>query len=41
MASTFESKNMVLTQKLDNTVYEMMPKTNSDMVYVDDETTLT
>lgn len=41
MASKFESKNLILTKKLNNVVYELMVKTNSDMVYVDDTHTLT
>lgn len=41
MASKFESKNLVLTKKLNNVVYELMVKTNTDMVYVDDNHTLT
>ena len=39
--SKFESKNLILTKKLNNVVYELMVKTNSDMVYVDDTHTLT
>lgn len=39
--ATFQSKNTVLTKKLDGVIYEMMVKTTSDMVYVDDLTTLT
>ena len=39
--ATFESKNIVLTRKLDGVVYEIMVKTVADMVYVDDSTTLT
>ena len=39
--SKFQSKNTVLTKKLNNVLYELMVKTNSDMVYVDDSTTLT
>lgn len=37
----FQSKNTVLTKKLNNVIYELMVKTQSDMVYVDDSTTLT
>lgn len=39
--SKFQSKNTVLTKKLDNVIYELMVKTHADMVYVNDETTLT
>ena len=39
--SKFQSKNLVLTKKLNNVIYEMMVKTNSDMVYVNEDTTLT
>lgn len=41
MAAKFESKNLILTKKLNNVVYELMVKTHSDMVYVNDEVTLT
>lgn len=41
MAAKFESKNLILTKKLNNVVYELMVKTNADMVYVDEEQTLT
>lgn len=41
MAAKFESKNIILTKKLNNVIYEIMVKTNSDMVYVNDEETLT
>ena len=37
----FQSKNTILTKKLNNVIYELMVKSNSDMVYVDDNTTLT
>lgn len=37
----FESKNLILTKKLNNVIYELMVKTNSDMVYTDEKTTLT
>lgn len=40
-SSKFQAKNTVLTKKLNNVLYELMVKTNSDMVYVDDSTTLT
>lgn len=36
-----QSKNFILTKKIDDILYELLPKTNSDMVYVDDKTTLT
>lgn len=39
-SSKFQSKNTVLTKKLNNVLYELMVKTRSDMVYVDDSTTL-
>ena len=39
--SKFQSKNTVLTKKLNNVLYELMVKTQSDMVYIDDHTTLT
>lgn len=41
MAKKFQSKNIILTKKLNNVVYELMVKTNSDMVYVEDQKTLT
>jgi hypothetical protein len=41
MASRFESKNAVLTKKLNDVVYELLVKSSSDMIYVDSETTLT
>ena len=37
----FESKYTVLTKKIDNIMYELFVKTHSDMVYVNDTTTLT
>ena len=37
----FESKDLILTKKLNNVIYELMVKTNSDMVYTDETTTLT
>lgn len=37
----FASKNTVLTKELNNVTYELMVKTVSDMVYVDEKTTLT
>ena len=37
----FESKNTVLTKKLNGVVYELLVKTSSNMVYTDDQTTLT
>ena len=40
-SSKFQSKNTVLTKKLNNVLYELMVKTQSDMVYIDDNTTLT
>ena len=40
-SSKFQSKNTVLTKKLNNVLYELMVKTRSDMVYIDDSTTLT
>lgn len=39
--SRFESRNTVLTRKLNNVIYELMVKTHSDMVYVNDIKTLT
>lgn len=39
--SPFERKDVVLTKKLNNVLYELMVKTNSDMVYVSDRVTLT
>lgn len=41
MASRFESKNAVLTKKLNDVVYELLVKSSSNMIYVDSETTLT
>ena len=35
------SKNIILTKKFNDVLYEMMVKTNSDMVYVEDDKTLT
>lgn len=37
----FESKNTILTKKLNDVIYELMIKTHADMVYTDDVTTLT
>ena len=37
----FESKNTILTKKLNNIIYELLVKTSSDMVYTDSSTTLT
>ena len=37
----FTPKNIILTKQLNGVVYELMVKTVSDMVYVDDKTTLT
>ena len=37
----FESKYTGLTKKIDNIMYELFVKTHSDMVYVNDTTTLT
>ena len=37
----FESKYTVLTKKIDNIMYELFVKTHSDMVYVNETTTLT
>lgn len=37
----FESKYTILTKKIDNIMYELFVKTHSDMVYVNDTTTLT
>lgn len=37
----FESKNLILTKKLNGVIYELMVKTISDMVYTDEKTTLT
>ena len=39
--SKFQSKNIILTKKINNVIYEMMVKTTSDMVYTDQYTTLT
>lgn len=39
--SKFESKNTILTKKLNNIIYELLVKTSSDMVYTDSSTTLT
>ena len=39
--SKFESKNTILTKKLNNVIYELLVKTSSDMVYTDDTNTLT
>lgn len=37
----FESKNTILTKKLNNVVYELLVKSSADMVYTDENTTLT
>jgi hypothetical protein len=37
----FQSKNTILTKKLNNVIYELMVKTKAEMVYTDDDTTLT
>lgn len=37
----FTTKKIVLTKKLEDVTYELMTKTISDMVYVDEKTTLT
>ena len=37
----FESRDIILTKKLNNVVYEIFVKTSSDMVYVNSDTTLT
>lgn len=37
----FESKKTVLVKKINNVIYELLVKSHSDMVYVDDTTTLT
>ena len=37
----FQQKNFVLTKKINNSIYELMVKSVSDMIYVDDQTTLT
>lgn len=39
--SKFQQKNFVLTKKINDSIYELMVKTVSDMVYVDDQITLT
>lgn len=39
--SKFQSKNAVLTKKLNDVIYELLIKTSSDMVYTDGDTTLT
>ena len=39
--SKFQSKNTVLTKKLNNVIYELMVKTNSDMVQTESGVTLT
>lgn len=39
--SKFETKNAILTKKLNNIIYELMIKTKAEMVYTDDDTTLT
>ena len=30
-----DKKKIIITKKLNNVLYEMIPKTHSDMVYVD------
>ena len=37
----FQSKNVILTKKINNVIYECFVKTNSNMVYTDEYTTLT
>lgn len=37
----FESKDIVLTRKINNVIYEILVKTNANMVYVDESQTLT
>ena len=39
--SKFASKDLIITKKINNVIYELMVKTRSNMVYTDDETTLT
>lgn len=40
-ATKFESKNFVLTKNINNVIYELLVKTHSDMVYVNEKETLT
>lgn len=37
----FEAKNTVLTKKLNNVVYQLLVKSSADMIYTDEDTTLT
>lgn len=41
ISQKFESKDIVLTRKINNVIYEIMVKTNSNMVYVGETQTLT